>query len=721
MTKKRKQSYKKKSTSFSPKKTQKLNSQEGEILYQIYASQAPLRAKQIFAKCKKYSYEQLQNSLHTLVQKKIIHLVGGKTYVVSNKELFCTAILDANPRGFGFLHNMESNIEAQLPLQDPYVSQYNMSQALHGDKVLAYIFRTTQNGRSEAEIFHVIKRGLNRIAGVIAIDGSKGIVVPEDKRLPFVVQVTIPEDMSVRHGDGVIVTLKQTATPDKVRQGMLLESFGSPDSVKSQIRFVVEKSVLPDKFSGETYAELEQMGGEDHDPKRVDLRDIKFVTIDGDTAKDFDDAVCVEKRGVNFRLYVAIADVSHFVKVGSALDRDAYERGTSVYFPGTVIPMLPEKLSNNLCSLVPDEDRLTLTAILDIDRAGKLQKKSFCRSLIRSQHRFTYTRVQEILDTPGSVSADEKAFLSMLQEAEKLARILKEKRAIRGALGFTMPESIILLDSEGEVENVARSEAHFSQKIIEEFMLSANEAVAEFFTEQGCSALYRIHEKPDVDRVKEFATYAHNLGMQLPPPDNSPAWFGRVIEESKGSEKEFVVNNLLLRSMKQAKYSADNVGHFGLAATDYTHFTSPIRRYPDLMVHRELCRLVGYLPAETKNRSAQQAGDFLSGRERVATKAERELGDRLKCIFMERYIGETFKAIISGVTDTGFFVELKDFPISASAPIEELVEDMYLFDYRGHNLIGQNKGAFFSLGDSVEVTVQRIDRARNRVIVAPVQ
>lgn len=694
---------------------------EQEIIKSLYNAPTAQTPSALFSTKSRFAYKERQEGLKNLLRQGLVQEISKKKYGLKKKHLFLPGTLDANPQGFGFIHNIENRPQGAVPLQDPYVAKHNRNGAQHGDYVLIHITRTAKNGRCEAIILSVLKRRSNCIAGILSIDphSGKGLVFPEDRRFSFIVEV-IPTEESI-HGTAVLVDLEENTGSLQQRRGTIREVLGDPDSVAVQIRFVTEQLNLPQSFSSETQAELASIDlytTEHH--KREDLRHINHVTIDGKTAKDFDDAIAVEKLGKGFRLYVSIADVSQYVRVGSALDRDAYERGTSVYFPGTVIPMLPEKLSNNLCSLVPYQDRLTLTAVLDFTESGRLKTKRFCRSTITSKHRFTYTEVQNILDDNSLASDEEGRFLPMLKDAKELATILRSRRRMRGALGFNMPEATILLNDKGEISEITRLSSIFSRHIVEEFMLSANEAVAEFFTEKGSDMLYRIHEKPDIEKLDEFKRYAKSLGIELPKEETSPEWFATVIEQSIGTDREFVINTLLLRSMKQAKYSSDNVGHFGLAATDYTHFTSPIRRYPDLMVHRELCRLIGWPDELTKNRSATSSGDFLSGRERMAIKAERETNKRLQCIYMEQYIGETFDAVISGVNDTGFYVELIDFPIHGTAPIDELVSDIYLFDQRGHNLIAQNTGSFYRLGARQKIRIKRIDRGRNRIIVQPI-
>ena len=488
------------------------------------------------------------------------------------------------------------------------------------------------------------------------------------------------------------------------------------------MKLVIEKHALPYEFSPEALAEAmaysDDVGNEE---TREDLRKIPHVTIDGETAKDFDDAISVTKTRKGYRLYVSIADVSHFVKPGSQLDKEAYERGTSIYFPGRVIPMLPENLSNNLCSLIPDKDRLAFTAILDFDREGNLLGKDFCKSIIRSHKRFTYNTVQKIIiDNDKDIRKENKEFLTPLKWAQELAEQLQLKREKRGSIGFNLPEPYITLEADGKIAGITRSDRFFAHQLIEEFMLAANEAVAATFTESGAPALYRIHEIPSPEKVEEFVTFAKTLDLHLPKHEATPAWFAEVLKMVKGTPKEYIFNNLLLRTMQQARYSPENKEHFGLAATDYTHFTSPIRRYPDLHVHRRLMHLIRQKKSGLKLRAPSkeqliQAGTFLSARERTAITAERDINDRLKIFFMEKYIGDSFEAIISGVTSSALFIEITEPFVNGSIAIEELKSDYFLHDSKRHRLIGDTSMKTYQMGDTISVKLVSVDKQRKRL------
>ncbi len=664
--------------------------------------------------------EELIVLLAELVEQKILSHTSKNRFSLGKQNNLATGVLEQNPRGFGFVTGLSVRDGRSAYTRDPSVEASNMGAARHGDTVLIRVTMVRRDGRPEAEVISVLERGSDRLAGFISFEQNKVRVTPEDPRFPFsvIIDGDIPED--VQAGDAVIVRLAEGTQDTDSLRGKIIEVLGNPDSIDVQMRLVIEKFKLPHSFSEQASQEAAQLPEEITETKgREDLREILHVTIDGETAKDFDDAVAVIKTKRGFRLYVSIADVSHFVRPGTALDKDAYERGTSIYFPGRVIPMLPEKISNNLCSLIPDQDRLAFTAILDFDRQGNTAKKRFIKSIIRSHKRFTYTTVRQILiDNNQDVRREHKPFLTPLKWAGELAIILQQLRKERGAIGFTLPEPDIGLDDTGRISTIGRAERNFAHQIIEQFMLSANEAVAETFTEHSVNALYRIHERPDPIKVQEFTGFAKTLGLNLPKHREDPDWFGQVLDMVKGSPKEYVVNNLLLRTMQQARYDARNVGHFGLAATDYTHFTSPIRRYPDLLVHRALYDFISRSKENKKNLSPENLkiiGPFLSTRERVAVSAEREMNDRLKVRYMQDKTGESFDAVISGVNGFAFFVELLELFISGSVAIGELHDDYYIYDAKNHRLMGERNAKMYRIGDLVRVTLLDVDPRKNRI------
>jgi ribonuclease R len=668
--------------------------------------------------------KELEILLAELVNQGILTHNSKNRFSLGRQSNLAVGVLEQNPRGFGFVTGVVAKGEGGAYMKDPSVEASRMGAARHGDTVLIRVFRVRQDGRPEAEVISVLKRGSDRLAGFVSFEQKRIRVIPEDPRFPFAVFIDGAVPADVQAGDAVIVELADDQEETGSLRGRIIEVLGNPDLIDVQMRLVIEKFKLPHTFSDQAEQESARLPDEISEMKgREDLREIQHVTIDGDTAKDFDDAVAVVKTKKGFRLYVSIADVSHFVRPGTALDQEAYARGTSIYFPGRVIPMLPEKISNNLCSLIPDQDRLAFTAILDFDRQATVVKKRFVKSIIRSHKRFTYTTVRQILiDNDKEVRGAHKSFLTPLKWAGELAAVLQKQRKERGAIGFTLPEPDIALDEAGRIRSIGRAERNFAHQIIEEFMLSANEAVAETFTEHSVKALYRIHERPDPIKVQEFTGFAQTLGLHLPKHRQDPDWFGQVLDMVKNSPREYVINNLLLRTMQQARYDMRNVGHFGLAATDYTHFTSPIRRYPDLLVHRALYDFISRSKENKKNlspESLKEIGPFLSSRERVAVSAEREMNDRLKVRYMQDRIGESFDAVISGVNGFAFFVELLELFVGGSVAISELRDDYYIYDPKHHRLMGERSARMYRLGDLVRVTLLDVDPRRNRINFTP--
>ena len=670
------------------------------------------------------SKKEISESLQEMVRKGILVSTGKKSYTIDKKGKVYTGKIEKNPRGFGFVVDLEPQETARFFTRDPFLKIGNMASANHGDKVLIYITRVRKDGRPEAEILSILSRSTERLTGFYQ-PGIPSKVIPEDPRYPTSIHIAEGNDENIAQNDAVIVEILPRPAKQGLIQGKIIEILGPPDNIDVQMRLVIEHHNLPHIFPTEVLAEANALTiTSDDSDSRVDLRQTMHVTIDGEDAKDFDDAIAIEKNNKGYRLYVSIADVSYFVKHDSPLDREAYRRGTSIYFPGRVIPMLPEKLSNELCSLLPGKDRLTFSAILDFDNKGNPTAKKFTKSIIRSAQRFTYTTVQQLLQKKHNQSQEDyQEYLPMFAAAKELAEHLLSNRLARGSIGFNIPEAKIALNENGSIETIQRKERNFTHQIIEEFMLAANEAVAEIFSSQSLDFLYRIHQKPDSEKVEEFYKFAQTLGLNLPEPTGEPGWFATVLDSVKSNPTEYVVNNLLLRTMQQARYDTENHGHFGLAATDYTHFTSPIRRYPDLVVHRLLHnylqqQLTHPLNAKT---SLPEQGNFLSSRERVAINAERDITERLKVFFMANCIGENFKAIISGVTETAIYVELINLFVSGVIEVASLKDDYYLFDLKRYRIIGEITGKTFQIGAQLEVTLVEVNHRYRRIYFAPTE
>jgi len=728
MSKKRKSSrefkqYKEKQPSRTKKKDGKLSAKENMVLATLYAAAPSLAFAELLDRLppQQHGKQNIQTTLDSLINLGLVNKDAKNNYRIHKNVLLVEGSLVQHLKGFGFVNVSQKSRKSDLLKRDPFISPGEMADALHGDTVLVRVFRIRNDDRPEGSIVSVLSQGSNRIGGTFLKKGRDRLVVPDDRRFPFTLRISDQGDLQPKHGDAVIAEFDRGSGSAQYLQGNITEILGPADAVDTQMRLVIEQFNLPYQFSDEVLQETENLNETFTDiHNREDLRPTAHVTIDGESAKDFDDAVCVVKTRKGFRLFVSIADVSHFVTPGSAIDQEAYIRGTSVYFPGRVIPMLPEKLSNDLCSLVPEEDRFTVSAILDFDRSGTLLTKRFCRSIIRSRHRFTYTTVRQILiDKDPATRKEHKDFLTGLKWAGELATALQKKRKKRGSIDFNLLEPEFTLTDTGEIESIKQAERNFAHQIIEEFMLAANEAVAQLFTQQAISAIYRIHEPPETIKAEEFFHFAKTLGLALAPFEKTPEWFSSVLEKCHDTQYEYILNNLLLRTMQQAQYSAKNVGHFGLAAADYTHFTSPIRRYPDLIIHRELLQLISGKAAPKRPDSRQshlaEAGEFLSGRERTAVTAERDMNDRLKIGYMKNRVGESFEAIISGVTENALYVEIQDLCISGAIQVESLSDDYYLFDKKNYRLFGEITAKTYQIGGLVRVTVVDVDTISKRI------
>ncbi|CAK8719706.1 Ribonuclease R [Candidatus Electronema halotolerans] len=629
------------------------------------------------------------------------------------------AKLSLTAKGFGFAV-LEGNVAKQQ--KDVFIPAPALNGASHGDTVLIRMTSRPDSRRPEGEVVEVEKRACTHLCGTYIGGRNMGAVTPDNGKLPFTIRVKRSESMNAADGMAVLVEMLDYGSPQRQPLGRVTEILGLPDTPQVQLKMAVQQFDLPRTFPADVEAEAEALEPlTEAEAGRRDLRYLRHVTIDGPTAKDFDDAICVQKTKQGFRLFVSIADVSHYVRPGTALDQEAYQRGTSVYLPDMVLPMLPERLSNDLCSLVPDQDRPAFTAILDFDQAGRRIGAKYSKSLIRSHARLTYNTVHRLIYLrEPKIRQMHKSLLPMLEKAKELAALVAEQRTRRGSLGFSIPEADICLEH-GKIASVSRLKRNQAHLLIEEFMLAANEAVAETLDKAEIPVLFRVHENPDQDKVRDFIETGASMGLKLPQHSIGPAWFAEVLAMTKNSPAEYVVNNLLLRTMQRARYTPENLGHFGLAAEYYLHFTSPIRRYPDLVAHRVLQNLL------TKNKTApvlpagetlETAGGFLSSRERVAVEAERDAQARLAALYLRERVTEEFEAVISGVTSFGLFVELVDCLISGAVPVRDMQDDFYRHDNTGHQLVGERTGRIYRLGNLIRVRLVQVDMFSRRLTFA---
>ena len=646
----------------------------------------------------------------------------SKRYGVPERMNLVRGTVQGNAKGFGFVVPDNPN------LPDLYVHIRDMNGAMDQDVVLARIHKKRSDQRhQEGEIVRILKRGRDSIVGTfVAFSEYFGVVVPDDRRITTDIFVPPEARKGATDGDKVVVKIVHYPTGRLSAEGEITEVLGHKDDPGIDIISIVRKHGLPESFPAEAIREAEAIPEEiqEADLKgRKDLRQRRMVTIDGADAKDLDDAVSIEElENGNIRLGVHIADVSYYVREGSALDQAAFERGCSVYLVDRVIPMLPKRLSNGICSLNPQVDRLALTCDMEINQNGKVVDYEIYPSVICTNARMTYDEVRKIVvDGDKDLIRKYDHLVNDFRKMADLARVLRKKRLQRGAIDFDFTEAKVLVDENGKPIAVRAYERSIAEQLIEEFMLAANETIAEHFYRLEIPFLYRIHESPDVDKLRSFFEFVTSFGYTIKgrPERIKPYTLQKILEQVKGKPEQTVISTIMLRSMKQAKYAAECMGHFGLATRYYTHFTSPIRRYPDLVIHRIIHEVLrnGTLSMER----IQQLNEFLpeaahqsSKRERIAVEAERETNDLKKAEFMLDKIGEEYEGIISGITSFGIFVQLEQL-IEGMIHVSYLTDDYYHYDDQSYSLVGERTGQIFRIGDPVRIRVSKVNLEERRV------
>lgn len=632
----------------------------------------------------------------------------------SNK-VTVTGRVKRNADGFGFL------IPENTDFPDVYLPRFTMDGVMTDDIVSAECEKE-RDGRYAGKVTEILKRATTQVVGKFKRDGFYGGGIIQDESKSWGHNINIPAQSVGKAKEGELVAVRIVSFPDSPEgfTGEIIEvlgTYGDPLLDSKQVLYEHHVPIEFPKAALDIANQLPEKVAEADFRDRKDLRDKKFVTIDGATARDFDDAVYAEKEPAGgFRVWVAIADVSHYVREGNALDLAAYERGTSVYFPDMVVPMLPEKLSNGLCSLNPHLPRLALVAEMVLDTHGNVTDSSFYEAVFMSHHRLIYGEVEDMIN--GFENPKYKDVIPELKLMENIARILMKKRFQEGSLDLEIPEAQLLIDASGVPTDVIRGDRLFAHRLIEELMLLANVSVARFIVKSGRPCLYRIHEEPFADSLKALEIMAHNWGLRLRLSSESKGRgtvqksLMKMLEFVKGKPEENILSILILRSMKQAQYSPQSdVGHFGLAFGDYTHFTSPIRRYPDLVVHRVLKKIILKQRDAEKNEAERMAtmGTFLSACEQRANKSERDLVAIKRCRFMVRHVGETLDGMITGIAKFGIFVQLRAYDIDGLVRIDTLRGDHFFFDEEKQKLIGRRTGTIIGLGDLVQVKVLRAD------------
>lgn len=662
--------------------------------------------------------------LRQLVNDGSLIEIKGHRYGLPDRMDLVVGRFDGHPSGIGFVAP-ERPVEGLT--RDIVVPAHHLKEALHGDRVVVRIERHRDDGRAEGRIVQVLERAATSVVGRYDRDASGlGFVTPFDKRLTADIVIARDETRGAEPGLMVTVEVTRWPTPTRGPAGRIVEVLGDINDPGVDTEIILRKHNIQDAHSPDAVAEAARLGSVVRDKDmagRTDFRDRPVVTIDGEHARDFDDAISIERLpNGHYWLGVHIADVAHYVHDGSALDADAYDRGTSVYFPERAVHMFPEELATGLCSLRPNVDRLVQSCLMEVTGRGEVVRYEMHDGIIRSTARMTYTAVNKILtDRDPATLAEYRELVPMFEQMKALFEILNGRRHRRGSVDFDLPEAQVVLDEDGFIENIIASERNVAHRLIEEFMLLANETVAHHLESSGMPALYRIHEPPDPLKVLQFEEFVSAFGFSLGAGEGpvKPMHFQKLVQKIRGVPAERPIAFLMLRTMQKARYDAMNVGHFGLAAPTYTHFTSPIRRYPDLVVHR-LLRELRHTKVNDERRAEleedlPEVGRHTSERERRAAEAERELLQWKKVRFMADKVGDVFDGYITGVAPFGMFVELTEHYVEGLVHVSTMADDYYRYREQQHALFGENTRKLYRLGDPVRVQIVKVDMERRQI------
>lgn len=685
-----------------------------EYILDVMAEQGvPLRVEEL------YELLEIQDREKEIFSRRLAAMEREGQIMRNRKGALCIAekihliagTVQGHQDGFGFFIPDAGG-------EDLFLSPKEMSKVLHGDRVMVRQSGLDRKGRPEGKIVEVLERSTRKLVGRLIREQGVTLVAAEDKRINQDILVPPGQDMKAKAGQVVMVELIEQPSAYAMPIGKVVEVLGDYADPGMEIEIALRKHQLPYEFSPAAVKEAESY------PKTVqesdwrgrrDLRELPLVTIDGETARDFDDAVFCEPQGKGWRLVVAIADVSFYVKPGDALDKDAFDRGNSVYFPRRVIPMLPEALSNGLCSLNPDVERLCMVCDMQIDAKGQVKRYEFYPSVMRSKARMTYTKVYDMITNPEGDTAKEYAWLMPhVDNLYALYQVLAKAREKRGAIEFETTETLIVFNEQGKIDHIEPSTRNDAHRLIEECMLAANVCASDLLKKHEHPALYRIHEGPTPEKLEALRTFMGEFGFQVGGGEEPHAKdYGKLLARIKGRPDEQLLQTVLLRSMQQAVYSPDNVGHFGLAYESYTHFTSPIRRYPDLLVHRAIKAVVE--GEKYKAGNWHLLGQHCSMTERRADEATRDVTSWLKCYYMQDKIGESFDGTVSGVTSFGLFIALDGIYVEGLLHVTELGNDYFNYDKARHAMVGERTAVQYRLGDRLRVKVSRVDLETTRI------
>ena len=691
-----------------------------ELIMELLGEQeGPMSFKQVAAKLNlndEVTLEALRRRMRAMERDGQVVCNRRNCYGLVSKMQLISGRVIGHADGFGFLVPDDGG-------DDLFLSARQMRSLLHGDRALARVSGVDRRGRREGAIVEVLERAHNEVVGRFTLERGIGIVVPDNKRITQ--DILIPPESRGAAASGQIVVVKIIEQPTNRSQpiGEISEILGDHMDAGMEIDIAIRAHDIPRVWPAAVEEEIKIFGKEveeAHKLDREDLRQLPLVTIDGEDARDFDDAVFCERQGDNWRLLVAIADVSHYVDYHSGLDNEARNRGNSVYFPGRVIPMLPEVLSNGLCSLNPRVDRLCMVCEMTVSEAGVVKSHRFFEAVMQSHARLTYTEVAEmVVENNEELRIQNEKILPHLHDLHDLYKVFRAKRDKRGAIDFETTETRIVFGAESKIEKIVPVERNDAHKLIEEFMIAANVCAAEFLLANKIPALYRVHKGPSEEKLTKVREFLASVGLTLGGGDApEPIHYATILQQISERDDAHLIQTVLLRSLSQAVYTPENAGHFGLAFAAYGHFTSPIRRYPDLLVHRALRHIVRGNDVKTFKYSVGDMvalGEHCSMSERRADDATRDAVDWLKCEYMQDHVGEEFEGIITSVTGFGLFVELKDIYVEGLVHITSLSKDYYEFDPIHHRLVGERSHKRYCLADKITVRVVRVDLDQKRI------
>ena len=689
----------------------------GAILNLLREAGQPLKAEALMK-----GFDLKGQRMRTLLVDKLSKMVRAGQVIENRRGEFCllekleliTGTVTGHQDGFGFLRRDDGG-------EDMYLSAREMRAIFHGDRVAVRTAGKDRRGRDEAQLVEVLERGTREVAGQFIRERGIGVVIPDNPKVAHRILIAKGEAGSAKHGQIVVAKILDFPTHVEQATGKIVQVIGEPGKKGIATDIAIHSQGIPTDWPKAVRQQAKKLGREvsEYDKKnRFDLRDVNLLTIDGADARDFDDAVFCEPSGKGYRLLVAIADVAHYVEKGVPLDKQAIRRGTSVYFPDRVVPMLPEILSNGLCSLKPRVDRLCLVCEMHVDVDGKVSRAKFYEAVMSSSARLTYGQVNDFL-TGKSEKQISKSVQNDLRHLHDVFKVFAKNRRKRGAIELDIPQTRINVDEHGAVTSIRAVPRNDAHRLIEECMIAANVQAAKFLRKHKVAGLYRVHAKPDPDRFEELRQYLLELGLKVPHPDHvQPRQLNNLMQKVKDRPDSVAISMALLRSMSHAEYTPKNIGHFGLALDAYAHFTSPIRRYPDLLVHRAIRHILrggkagnyGY-----DGRAMEQLGSVCSEHERRAEDATREVEAWLKCQYMEDKVGEQYDGVITGVTNFGVFVQLPELQIDDLVHVTSLQNDYYRFEASSQSLIGDRSGTQYRLGDRLTIVVSRVDLESKRI------